>query len=117
MQTHIQKNLFSECLQFIPFRDEKQIWEKLNGIFISLEEEIRKVKTQVMEYLQSTEEARLISEEAMKNQEIADELDPEGEQDKVDCELLHPDFEHLNPEDLDLQDERKKAISNSNQLK
>ena len=66
---------------------------------------------QVMEHLESTEEARLFVEEALRNQETADDLDPEGEQEKVDCEydgiMLHPDFEHLNPEDLDIQDERK----------
>ena len=78
---------------------------------MTLVEEIRKVKMRVMEHLESTEKARLFVEESLRNQETADELDPEEEQEKVDCEfdgkVLHPDFEHLNPEDLDIQDERK----------
>ena len=52
-----------------------------------------------MEYLENTEEARLFVEEAMKLQETATEMDPEGEQERDDCEdegqFLHPDFHHL----------------------
>ena len=64
-----------------------------------------------MEHLENTEEARLFVEEAMKLQETATEMDPEGEQEKVDCEdegqFLHPDFHHLNPEELDIQSEKE----------
>ena len=63
-----------------------------------------------MEYLENTEEARLFVEEAMKLQETATEMDPEGEQERDDCEdegqFLHPDFHHLNPEELDIISEK-----------
>ena len=63
-----------------------------------------------MEYLENTEEARLFVEEAMKLQETATEMDPEGEQEKDGCEdegqLIHPDFHHLNSEELDIQSEK-----------
>ena len=64
-----------------------------------------------MEYLESTEEARLYVEEVMKTEEVGNELDPEGEQELGDCDLdgqiLHPDFQHLNPDDLSIQEEKK----------
>ena len=47
--------------------------------FTNLQEDIRKVKSQVMEHLESTEEARLFVEEALKNQETGDKMDAEGE--------------------------------------
>ena len=64
-----------------------------------------------MEYLERTEEARLYVEEVMKTEEVGNELDPEGEQELGDCDLdgqiLHPDFQHLNPDDLSIQEEKK----------
>ena len=76
------------------------------------------MKMRVMEHLESTEKARLFVEESLRNQETADELDPEGEQEKVNCEfdgtVLHPDFKHLNPDDLDIQDEKREVKSNLN---
>ena len=106
-----KKYFFSECLLYIPFHSEEEIWERLNKNYGDLEKEIRKVKCQVMEYLESTEEARLFVEESLKSETVANELDPEGEQEKADCEIdgqtLHPDFEHLNPDDLTIQEEKK----------
>ena len=38
-------------------------------------------------------------------------LDPEGQQELDDCEndgqIIHPDFEYLNPDDLDIETEKK----------
>ena len=63
-----------------------------------------------MEHLESTDEARLFVDEALKLEDIANKMDPAGEQEKEDCEvegqILHPDFHHLNPEDLDIQVEK-----------
>ena len=66
--------------------------------YAQLQNDIQTVKSpQVMEFLKSTEEARLFVEEAMKANDVSNELDPPGEQDKDDCEL---DFDHLNPDEL-----------------
>ena len=107
----IQRSIFfPECLLYTPFRQEDDIWAKLNGDYIQLESDIRAVKQQVMEFLESTEEARLFVEEAVKLQEVGNELDPQGEQDRYECELdgqvMHPDFEHFNPDFLNLQNEK-----------
>ena len=106
-----KKYFFSECLLYIAFREEKEIWERLNGDINKLEQDIQKVKSQVMEYLESNDEARLFVEEATKNDEVGISLDPEGMQEKEDCEIdgqtLHPDFNHLNPDDIDLQESTK----------
>ena len=109
--TDPKKYFFSECLLYIAFREEKDIWEKLKGDFDKLEQDIRIVKSQVMEYLESNDEARLFVEEATKNDEIGIAMDPTGQQEKEDCEIdgqiLHPDFHHLNPDDLDLPESLK----------
>ena len=105
--TNAKEYFFSECLLYTSYRKEADIWGKLNGDIAKLELDIRNVKMQVMEHLESNEEARLFVDEAMKNQEVANILDPEGEQEIIDCELegqiLHPDFDHLNPEDLSFE--------------
>ena len=79
-----------------------------DGIYPN-EENIRKVKAQVMEHLEDVEEARFMVEEYLKNKErlnnIAEDLDPENEQDIAECLIeedeMHPDFEHLIPDGLD----------------
>ena len=82
-QTKADKYFFSECLLYTHFIKEEEIRDKLNtlnGDFAALQEDIKIVKSQVMEHLESTEEARLFVEEAMKNQETGDKIDAEGEQ-------------------------------------
>ena len=63
-----------------------------------------------MEHLESTEEARLFVEETLDVENIAIKLDPQWEQERVDCEdegqIIHPDYEHLNLEDMNLQAEK-----------
>ena len=92
-----------------------EIWEKLNGDINKVETEIQKVKSQVMEFLESNDEARLFVEEieTARADEIAAELDPEYQQENDDCEsdglVLHPDFQHLNPDDLDINVEDSTA--------
>ena len=109
-----EKYFFSECLLYTPFKKEEEIMARinsLNGDFTQLQNDIKKVKAQVMEHLESNEEARLFVEEALKNQETGDKMDAEGEQEKDDCEIdgqiLHPDFEHLNPDDINIHEEKK----------
>ena len=62
-----------------------------------------------MEHLESNEEARYMIEEADKNpKEVGELLDPQGEQDIEECNdedlLMHPEYEHLNPEELGLKE-------------
>ena len=46
----------------------------------------------------------MVEEANSKEEEIGDALDPEGEQDIEECRneemLMHPDFEHLNPDEF-----------------
>ena len=110
-----KKYFFSECLLYTPFREETEIWEKLNGDINKVETEIQKVKSQVMEFLESNDEARLFVEEieTARADQIAAELDPEYQQENDDCVseglVLHPDFQHLNPDDLDINVEDSTA--------
>ena len=71
-------------------------------------ENIKKVKAQVMEWMEDVEEARYFVEEVMKNEinleETGDNMDPEIHQEDIDCELegVEEDeqYRHLDPEGL-----------------
>ena len=93
-----RKYFFSECILYTPFREESDVWKLIEGDFNELEKDIHCVKNQVMEYLESNEEARLYVEDIANQEQIANELDPQGQQEIEDCEMegqvLHPDFEH-----------------------
>ena len=110
--TDTKAYFFSDSLLYVPFRSEEELWNKLEGNLVKLEEDIRNVKSQVMEFLDSNEEARLFVDEALKTQQIACDIDPQGEQENIDSELegqiLHPDYQHLNPEELNIQMEERK---------
>ena len=63
----------------------------------------------MMPFTEGVEEARYYIQEATKDERtstnnIGDELDPEQEQEIIDCQddedLLHPDFTHVNPDEL-----------------
>ena len=94
---------------YTPFRSEEELENRvkiaaLDG-YKTLEKQIQAVKAQVMDHLESNQEARYMAEEASsKLKETGDLLDPQGEQDIEDCLLddlqLHPDYEHLNPNEL-----------------
>ena len=97
---------YSEALLYTPFRSEaeleKRVAEASADNYITLNSKIQAVKCQVMEHLESTEEARFMVEEAInKDVETGADLDPEGEQANEDCEfeniVMHPDYEHLDP--------------------
>ena len=102
---------FAEALLYTPFKTEEELQKRVDEASLDgykeLAEEIQAVKSQVMEHLESNEEARHMAEEAInKNKEMGEELDPEGEQEMEDCNregiLLHPEFEHLNLDDVDV---------------
>ena len=76
---------------------------------------IKKVKKQVMEWIEDVEEARYYVEEVMKNEinleETGMNLDPEKQQEGIECEIEGNEedemFSHLDPEglkDLDFPD-------------
>ena len=100
---------FAEALLYTPFRSEEELEKRVEDAakdgYLQLSEQIIAVKSQVMEHLESTEEARHMVEEAInKSEEIGALMDPEGEQENLDCELeeinLHPDFVHLDPQEF-----------------
>ena len=108
---------FAEALLYTSFRTEEELEIKVNNAaqdnYEQLGNEIHKVKSKVMEYLESNDEARYMVEEAFKNNDKTGEiLDAEGEQEIADCEqedlLLHPDYEHINPEDLHITEQTSK---------
>ena len=97
---------FAEALLYTSFRSEaeleKRVSEAAKDGYTLLNEEIQAVKSQVMEHLESTEEARFMIQEALNNDdEVGAVLNPTGEQENDDCEmeemLLHPDYQHLDP--------------------
>ena len=103
------KYFFAEALLYTPFRSEKELEDRVSNAaldgYAELEKWIDAVKSQVMEHLESNEEARYMVDEANnKIKEMGEILDPEGEQEIEECrnENLHPDYELLNPEELNL---------------
>ena len=108
---------FSEALLYTPFRSEeeleKRVAEAAKTGYVALNEQIQAVKTQIMEHLESTDEARYMVQEALdKMEEVGAELNPMGEQDREDCEMeeqmLHPEYHHLDPSEfLSLENDNK----------
>ena len=101
---------FSEALLYTPYRTEEELEQRVKDAehdgYKLLEEKIKAVKAQVMEHLESNQEARFMVEEAnKKTEEMGENLDPQGEQDIEDCGQqdlsMHPDYEHLNPDNVD----------------
>ena len=115
------KYFLSELMLYYPFRDEKldlhsEDKDLCAELYIKEMENIKKVKEQVMEHLENAEEARYIVEEYLKTKakldEIGIELDPENHQEIDDClmeeEEEHPDFHHLDPNQI--KDDNEKNI-------
>ena len=104
------KYFLSELMLYIPFRDEEAEFkpnnpEFLEEMYMKNKEKIQKVKSKVMEHLESVEEARHYVEEVTKKLDIKNvgiQLDSMMEQSNADCqddsEELHPDYLHLDIE-------------------
>ena len=110
--THFKEYFFSEALLYRPFQDEDQLEQEIRDIDPSLLcEEIKCVKSQVMEHLQDVQEARYFVAEAQKNDDTGAVLDPEGEQDIDDCEyeglIDHPDYPDLDIDAMEAEVKRK----------
>lgn len=65
-----------------------------------------------MEYLENTAKASVMVQQASRNQETGEQIGPEGEQGIGDCQeegaILHPDFAHLNPDDLHIPENQNR---------
>ena len=106
---------FSQLVLFYPFRDENNLFpeepEKCEELYMRNQDEILCVKAQLMPFLESVEEAQLIYNEMKADERREREaamganLDPEMEQEIADMDDLdeeeHPDFYHLDPDQLD----------------
>ena len=104
---------FAEALLYTPFTTEEELENRVNEAakdgYEELEKKINAVKSQVMEFLESNEEARYLVEEAKKkDKEMGEVLDAQGEQEILDCEeeeaMRNPDYEHLDPDQLNVPD-------------
>ena len=112
--------MVNELMLYSPMTEELQP-DSIFDIYTQKVKEVEIVKSQVMEYLESVEEARIMLAEAEQEMdkflaETAAALDPQGEQDNDECEeegvIDHPDFLHINPDLLDKEtDENQKASS------
>ena len=84
----------AELILYFPFRDENDLHpndeQKCEKLYRDNEEKIKRVKAQVMPYLESVEEAQLIYEQSKENREenikeiMEVELDAEKEEEVAD---------------------------------
>ena len=73
---------YSEALLYTPFRTYKELEQRIEEAakdgFKSLEIQIRHVKSQVMEFLESNEEARAMVEQAETEVDFAEQINGEA---------------------------------------
>ena len=100
---------------YTAFTDEKELWpnneSKCRKLYEKRKKEIEYTKKHLMPFTDGVQEARELVEaveEANRNQDIGSELDPEYEQELVECRVEeedeHPDFIQVNPEELRVDD-------------
>jgi hypothetical protein len=101
---------FSEAMIYMPYSNEDDLIEKINKAKAGGEEEWKKfikeiayVKSQLMEYLEDTEEARLMAAEMFIDNNLTGEfMDAEGEHEREENQLdevvQQAEFDHLDPE-------------------
>ena len=106
--------MFSEVILYLPHSKELKLEEavQLYEEKVSGERKIQIVKKQVMEFLDDVTEARFFVEEVMKEIDVDQtgfEMDPTLAQENLECEneqmLEHPDYGHINPDIVDVNDE------------
>ena len=107
--------MHQELMLYTPQRDEIPR-ESIEALYLEEfqgELKVARVKRQVMPFLQSVEESRLMVEEMQKQldldlTETGVNLDPQAEQENEECEEEgeqdHPDFLHLDPGQLAVYD-------------
>ncbi len=101
---------FSEAMLYVPHHDEEDLVNKIDQAYAGGTEmwdafvkRIGHVKSQVMEYLEDNEEARMMAAEMMIDNALTGEFwDPEGEQEnednRQDTIMQQEEFEHLDPD-------------------
>ena len=113
----------SELMLYTAYTDEEQLgannFEKCLDLYLEKKDAIQFVKSKLMPYTQGVEEARhyldeVMADETAATKNIGNELDPEQEKEIIECtedvDELHPDFAHLNPDELEFD-------NNLNQIK
>jgi hypothetical protein len=105
---------FSEALLYMPHDNEDDLVNKIDQAKSGGEEawqkfvdKIKYVKSQVMEYIEDNEEARMMAAEMFIDDNLTGEyMDPEGEQEAEDNLPanfdMQEEFEHLDPDVLEL---------------
>ena len=104
----------SELMLYRGFTNEEEIGandeELCIKLYIDKEEQIQSVKSYLLPFAKGVEEARQNVKDAneegdTKHSTIGKILDPEQEKENSECqdeeEIIHPDFCHLNPDDLE----------------
>ena len=119
---------------YYPFRNEDELFPEDENQCIKLynekREEIEIRKAQLMPFLKSTQNARMMHETDIKNdeeeedEEIGLALDPDKEQEVADVEFEededHPDYIHIAPDHLEEQQnegEKKNAQNNRTSIR
>ena len=81
------KYWFSEAMLYMPHKNEEDLLNKINQAksggpetWQEFVEKIQYVKSQVMEFIEDTELARLLASEVVDNAVTGEYMDPEGEQ-------------------------------------
>ena len=109
LQQNPDEYWFAEAMLYMPHESEDDLLSKIHRAksggpetWLEFVDQIHHVKSQVMEYLEDTEEARLMASEMMVNNTVTGEyMDPEGEQELEDNRLdmfqALQEFEHLDP--------------------
>ena len=109
--TNPHRFFLSELMLYTGYTDEQQLGcddeTKCRNLYLSKKDDIQFIKSLMMPYAQGVEEARHYVQEAQNNDRtnVGDRLDPEQEQEIVECEddeqIIHPDFVLINPDELE----------------
>ena len=126
--TNPHRFFLSELMLYTGYTDERQLGcddeTKCRELYFKKKDAIDSVKRLMMPFMQGVEEARHYVEAAKQDENersnnIGNELDPEQEQEIVDCqeieETLHPEFVQVNPDNVEFENnltQVKKTLRN-----
>ena len=114
--TDPHRYFLSELMLYTGYTDKEELGandeQKCKDLYFNNKDAIQYVKRHLMPFMEGIEEARFYVEEAMKEERtiennIGNELDAEKEQEIEECldieEQMHPDFEHINPDEQEFE--------------
>ena len=120
------KFYLTELILYFPFLDENDLFpndaKKCEQLYRDNEEKINRVKAQVMPFLESVEEAQIVYEQSKDKEgtieeKMGAELDAEKEQEVADAEEEddedHPDYLHIDPEQVEEVQEGEVGVRES----